>query len=83
MKDTLTTAYSDLIQNQIELTSTVQSMIDEATSRGVSVVHINELRKRMESFESHLNALSKQLIEDYDGMEESGQVQPQPGTASI
>lgn len=49
MKDEITSAYSDLIQNQIELTSTLQSLINEAAIRDALSVHIYELRKRMES----------------------------------
>jgi len=40
MKDSLTTEYSDLIQNQIELTSTLHSLIDEAGQRGVAPISL-------------------------------------------
>jgi uncharacterized protein involved in exopolysaccharide biosynthesis len=82
MQDELSSAYSALIQNQIELTSTLQSLIDEAASRGVSATHITDLRKRMASFDSQLNALSKRLMERHDGLENHLTDQDQPGTAS-
>ncbi|MDD1963867.1 hypothetical protein NPS29_00895 [Pseudomonas putida] len=69
MKDAITTAYSDLIQNQTELTSTLQSLIDEAASRGVSATHITDLQERMGSFHSQISALSKSLMERHDSME--------------
>lgn len=49
MKDSITTAYSDLIQNQIELASTLTSLIDQAVSRGAPAAQIDELRVRVES----------------------------------
>lgn len=70
MKDEITTAYSDLIQNQIELASTITSLIEEAVLRGAPAAHIEELRERMDRFEFHLNALSKTLMERHDSMED-------------
>ena len=82
MKDAITTAYNDLIQNQIELTSTLQSLIDEAASRGVSTTHITDLQERMESFGSQINGLSKSMMERHDSMENCQRDQDQPDTAS-
>lgn len=82
MKDAITTAYNDLIQNQIELTSTLQSLIDEAASRGVSATHITDLQERLESFDSQINALSKSLMERRDNVEDYCGDQDQPGTVS-
>ncbi|WP_296257989.1 MULTISPECIES: hypothetical protein [unclassified Pseudomonas] len=82
MHDSLTIAYNGLIQNQIELTSTLTSIIDEASLRGVPSAHINDLRRRMESFESQLNALSKRLMERHDGLRDHLIDRDQPGTAS-
>lgn len=82
MKDAITTAYNDLIQNQIELTSTLQSLIDEAASRGVSATHITDLQERMESFDSQINGLSKSMMERHDSMENCQRNQDQPDTAS-
>lgn len=43
MQDALTIAYSDLIQTQIKLTSTLQSLIDEAAKRGLAPAHLKDL----------------------------------------
>lgn len=83
MRDELSSAHSALIQNQIELTSTPQSFIDEAASRGVSATHITDLRRRMESFDSQLNALSKRLLERYDSLGNEQIDQDQLATTSI
>ena len=82
MKDAITTVYSDLIQNQIELASTLTSLIDEAASRGAPATEIDELRERMESFELKLTALSKSFMERHDSMENCQRDQDQPDTAS-
>lgn len=65
MKDAFTAAYSDLIQNQIELDSTLRSIIGEAAQRGVSHSDINRLRSIMESFNIRTNDLAALLIERY------------------
>lgn len=65
MKDAFTTAYSDLIQNQIELDSTLRSIIDEAAKRGVSHAEIERVRSIMESFNARTNDLAALLCERY------------------
>lgn len=65
MKDIFTAAYSDLIQNQIELDSTLRSLIGEAAERGVSHADINRLRSIMESFNIRTNDLAALLIQRY------------------
>ncbi|SEJ95388.1 hypothetical protein [Pseudomonas sp. NFR16] len=82
MKDALTAAYSNLIQNQVELASTLQSIVDEAVQRGAPEGHINQVCQRMESLASQLNALSKSLLERNDEIENCQRDKNQPGTAS-
>lgn len=65
MKDAFTAAYSDLIQNQVELGSTLQSILDEAFLRGVSNADIDRVRSIMESFNIRTNDLAALLIERY------------------
>lgn len=65
MKDAFTAAYSDLIQNQIELDSTLRSIIDEAAQRGVSHAEIERVRSIMESFNARTNDLAALLCERY------------------
>ena len=82
MRNAFTTAYSDLIQNQIELASTLTSLIGDASSRGASATQIDELRQRLDSFELQLKSLSRNLIERHDSMENCQRDQDQPDTAS-
>ena len=65
MKDTFTAAYSDLVQNQIELGSTLQSIFDEAVQRGVSTAEVERVRSIMESFNARTNELAALLTERY------------------
>ncbi|MBD8605195.1 hypothetical protein IFT80_21405 [Pseudomonas sp. CFBP 8771] len=65
MKDAFTATYSDLVQNQIELGSTLQSIIDEAVQRGVSTAEIDRVRSIMESFNVRTNYLAALLTERY------------------
>lgn len=65
MKDAFIAAYSDLVQNQIELGSTLQSIIDEAVQHGVSTAEIERVRSIIESFNVRTNDLAALLTERY------------------
>ncbi len=69
MKDAFTSAYSDLIQNQIELGSTLQSIIEESALRAVPDAEIDNLRAMVASFNARTNDLARRLMERYTDLD--------------
>jgi hypothetical protein len=81
MKDDFASAYSDLIQNQIEFGSTLQSIIEEAIRRGVPADKIGRVRMVMESFDARTNCLARKLVTRYDAVAAEHFRQDQPAPA--
>lgn len=66
MKDSFTTAYSDVIQHQVELTSAIQSLIFDQAARGASIDEVNKVLCMLDQFNAQVNRLSSQLTARYD-----------------
>ncbi|MFJ5300913.1 hypothetical protein ACIQAL_30860 [Pseudomonas sp. NPDC088368] len=69
MKDAFTAALSDVVQNQVELTSTIESFLGQALSQGGNVTEADQVQGRLDSFNAHVNALIKALAERFDGLD--------------
>ncbi|MFJ5298639.1 hypothetical protein ACIQAL_19155 [Pseudomonas sp. NPDC088368] len=66
MKDAFTAAHSDLIQNQIELTSSIESVLAEAASSKATANQITEVGQMLEAFNAKLNQSAKRLAALHD-----------------
>lgn len=66
MKDAFTAADSDLVQNQIELTSSIESILAQAASSGASANQITEVGQMLEAFNAKVNQLAKRLAALHD-----------------
>jgi hypothetical protein len=69
MKDAFTAALSDVVQNQVELTSTIESLLGQALSEGRDAAETNQVQGRLDSFNAQVNALIQALAERYDGLD--------------
>lgn len=69
MKDAFTAALSDVVQNQVELTSTIESLLGQALSEGRDAAETNQAQGRLDSFNAQVNALIQALAERYDGLD--------------
>lgn len=66
MKDAFTAAHSDLVQNKIELSSSIKLLLVEAASVGVCADQIAEVGDMLESFNIRVNTLAKRLAALHD-----------------
>lgn len=66
MKDPFTTAYSDLVQNQIEFASTIESILAESKLRQAPSDQVAEVQDMLDIFNTQVTALAKRLAEHYD-----------------
>ncbi|MFJ3681404.1 hypothetical protein [Pseudomonas sp. NPDC090208] len=66
MKDPFTAALSDVIQNQIELTSTIESLLDQSLSHDAGGTNANEIQSRLDNLNTHVDALVKRLAAKHD-----------------
>jgi len=69
MKDAFTAALSDVVKNQVELTSTIESFLGQALSQGGNVADADQVQGRLDSFNAQVNELIKALAERYDGLD--------------
>jgi len=66
MKDAFTTAYSDVVQHQVELTSTIESVICDQAARGAFTDEVDKVLCMLDQFNAQVNSLSSRLAARYD-----------------
>lgn len=69
MKDAFTAALSDVIQNQVELTSTIESLLDQALSQDGDGDEVDQVKSQLDDFNAQVNALIQALAESYDSLD--------------
>ncbi|MBP2870040.1 MULTISPECIES: hypothetical protein [Pseudomonas] len=74
MKDVFTAALADVVQDQVELTSTIESHVSGQTTQGASDGDIDEVLCMLGQFNAQVNRLIVQLAARYD--ENAGRLNP-------
>jgi len=58
------------VQKQIELTSTIETILREATCAGVSTDETHELRAMLDAFNTHVSVLIRKLATRHENNNE-------------
>ena len=66
MKDAFTAALADVVQHQVELTSTIEFQVSNQAAQGASDIDINEVLCMLGQFNAKVNRLIGQLAARYD-----------------
>lgn len=66
MKDAFTAALANVVQHQVELTSTIESQISDKAAQGASDGDIDEVVFMLGQFNAQVNRLIRQLATRYD-----------------
>lgn len=66
MKDAFTAALSEVVQHQIELTSTIDSLLNDQASQEISSHGVDEVRSMLVQFNAQVSALANRLAACYD-----------------
>lgn len=66
MKDAFTAALSEVVQHQIEMTSTIDSLLNDQASQQTSSHEVDEVRSKLVQFNAQVSALANRLAACYD-----------------
>jgi hypothetical protein len=81
MKDAFTTAYSDVVRHQVELTSTIESLISDKVARGASIDEADKVLCMLAQINARVNRLSHQLAARYEESAEEATPDHPTGTS--
>lgn len=81
MKDAFTTAYSDVVRHQVELTSTIESLMSDKAARGASIDEVDKVLCMLDQFNAQVNRMSSQLAARYDEAAEKATPDHPAGTS--
>ncbi|WP_439858319.1 hypothetical protein [Pseudomonas syringae] len=66
MKDPFTTAYSELVQNQIEFASTIEGILAEARAGNAPTGQVSQVREMLDTFNTLVDSMAIRLVSQYD-----------------